>query len=539
MRTSVFASIVSLITACTGMGTAVLHADTAAAPSALAGKRPNILFILTDDQGYGDLSILGNPVLKTPNLDKMHGESLRFTNWNNSPTCAPTRSALMTGRHEFRNGVTHTILERERLNPKATTVAQVLKGAGYQTGIFGKWHLGDEAEYQPGKRGFDETFIHGGGGIGQTYPGSCGDAPGNKYFDPAILHNGVFEKTKGYCTDVFFDRATKWMEARKDGKEPFFCWLATNAPHGPYIAKPEDKALYEGKGLGEDTENFFGMIHNIDQNVGTLLAKLDAWGIAKNTLVVYMNDNGGTAGVKVYNAGMRGAKGSPWIGGVRGISFWRWPGTLKPADCGALTAHIDFFRTAAALAGASLNDDLEEQAAEGRSLLPLLENPSAAWEDRYLFFHQGRCPKDTNPDNAKLRNACVRNTQYTLVSEPAGQARGPKANAKGGEAGTAPAPALRWQLFDVIADPGQTKNIADENLEIVEKMSSTYDEWWTSLKGQYDVNEHAMGPKLNPFAELYWKQFGGGPTPGDYERMDPAKAKTFEAGRAKGKGGER
>ncbi len=529
MRT--FVSIVSLTLMAAFVGTAVLHADTATSP--LTGKRPNILFILTDDQGYGDLSVHGNQVLKTPNLDKMHGESLRFTNWNNSPTCAPTRSALMTGRHEFRNGVTHTILERERLTLKATTIAQVLKGAGYGTGIFGKWHLGDETEYRPDKRGFDETFIHGGGGIGQTYPGSCGDAPGNKYFDPAILHNGTFEKTQGYCTDVFFNQATKWMESNKEGKEPFFCWLATNAPHGPYIAKPEDKALYEGKGLGEDTENFFGMLHNIDQNVGRLLAKLDEWGIAKNTLVIFMNDNGGTAGVKVFNAGMHGSKGSPWIGGVRGASFWRWPGTLKAADCGALTAHIDFFRTAAALAGVTLNDDLEEQAAEGRSLLPLLENPGAKWEDRYLFTHQGRWPKDTNPDDAKLRNASVRNTRYTLVSEAAGQGRGPKAKAVAGTEGGAGE--MRWQLFDVIADPGQTKNIADENLEVVEKMASNYEEWWTSLKGQYDVNEKAVGPKLNPFAEMYWKQFGGGPTPEDYERMDPAKAKTFEAQRGKGK----
>ncbi len=168
---------------------------------ALAGvtaKRPNILFILSDDQGYGDLSAHGNPVLKTPNIDKLHDGSVRFQNWFNSPTCSPTRSALLTGRHELRNGVTHTILERERLDPKATTLAQVIKGAGYATAIFGKWHLGDEAAYQPGRRGFDEVFVHGGGGSGQSYPGSCGDAPGNTYFDPTFLHNGVFEKIKGY-----------------------------------------------------------------------------------------------------------------------------------------------------------------------------------------------------------------------------------------------------------------------------------------------------------------------------------------------------
>ena len=163
----------------------------------LAGKRPNILFLLTDDQGYGDFSAHGNPVLKTPPLDRLHAEGVRFTDFLVSPTCSPTRIALMSGRHEFKNGVTHTILERERLALGTTTLPQLLRSAGYTTGIFGKWHLGDEAEYRPDRRGFDEVFIHGAGGIGQTYPGSCGDAPGNRYFDPAILHNGKFVKTEG------------------------------------------------------------------------------------------------------------------------------------------------------------------------------------------------------------------------------------------------------------------------------------------------------------------------------------------------------
>lgn len=488
----------------------------------LAGSRPNVLFILTDDQGYGDLSVHGNPILKTPNIDKLHDESLRFTNWFNSPTCAPTRSALLTGRHEFLNGVTHTILERERLDPAATTIAQVLKKSGYTTGIFGKWHLGDEEAYQPGNRGFDETFIHGGGGIGQSYPGSCGDAPGNTYFDPAILHNGTFEKTQGYCTDVFFTQAKKWIEERKDPQQPFLCWLATNVPHGPYNAKPEDKALYAGKTPDDDCANFFGMIHNLDLNVGKMMAWLKDKGLDQNTLVIMINDNGGTAGVKVFNAGMHGAKGSPWLGGTRGFSFWRLPGAIKPADCGALTAHLDFFRTLAGLAGADLQANVQEQAKDGRSLLPLLETPSAAWEDRHLFTHVGRWPKGTNPDNAKLSNCAVRNTRYTLVNEVR---RVPNAG-KGAGPG--------WQLFDVIEDPGQNRNIAAAKPEIVAELSAVYDEWWHSLHGHVDLNERAIGPALNPFAEKYWKQFGGGPSKADYERMDPAKAMTFEAQRAKG-----
>ena len=176
----------------TAIFSGILSSDRASAAP------PNIIFLLTDDQGYGDISAHGNPVLKTPALDRLHRESVRLTDFQVSPTCAPTRSALLTGRHEFKNGVTHTILERERLAPDAITLAQALKGAGYTTGIFGKWHLGDEADRRPDRRGFDEVFIHGGGGIGQTYPGSCGDAPGNTYFDPAILHNGRFVKTSGF-----------------------------------------------------------------------------------------------------------------------------------------------------------------------------------------------------------------------------------------------------------------------------------------------------------------------------------------------------
>src|SRR5687767_10933493 len=267
--------------------------------SAAAPQKPNIIFILTDDQGYGDISAHGNPILRTPNLDRMRSESARFTDFHVSPTCAPTRSALMTGRHEFKNGVTHTIFERERLTRSATTLPELLKGAGYKTGIFGKWHLGDEADYQPNRRGFGEVFIHGAGGIGQTYPGSCGDAPGNTYFNPAILHNGRFEKTDGYCTDVFFRQALTWIEQVKD--RPFYCHIATNAPHAPLVCPEEYSRRYAGL-VPEPVQKFFGMITNIDDNVGRLLAKLKELDLERKTLVIFMTDNGGTAGVKVHNA---------------------------------------------------------------------------------------------------------------------------------------------------------------------------------------------------------------------------------------------
>ena len=452
----------------------------------LTGRKPNIIFIITDDQGYGDLSAHGNPILKTPNLDKLHSESVRFTDFHVSPTCAPTRSALLTGRHEFRNGITHTINERERLTPDAVTLAQVLKGAGYATGIFGKWHLGDEQAYWPTARGFDEMFIHGAGGIGQSYPGTCGDAPGNTYFNPTILHNGTFEKTSGYCTDVFFDRATKWIEATK-GKQPLYAHIATNAPHAPYNARPEDAALYADK-VDKPTAGFFGMIHNIDENVGRLMTKLGEWGIERDTLVIFMNDNGSAQGTKVFPAGMRGSKNTPWLGGTRAISLWRWAGTLTAGDRPQLTAHIDFFPTLAGLAGAKLDGKVNAQV-EGRSLIPLLEKADADWPERTLFTHVGRWALHASPETGKYANCSVRTPRWHLVNI------GPKA---------------AWQLFDVQAEYGEQTNVAEAQPKVVAELSGAFEKWWTSVQPQL-VNENAPVTGTNTFHDLYWKQFGGGP----------------------------
>jgi len=470
--------------------------------AALAGSRPNIVFILTDDQGYGDLSCHGNPVLQTPNIDRLHREGVRFTDFHVSPTCAPTRSALLTGRHEFKNGVTHTILERERLTLKAMTLAQVLRAAGYTTGIFGKWHLGDEPKYRPDRRGFDEMFIHGAGGIGQTYAGSCGDAPGNTYFNPAIFHNGRFVKTTGYCTDVFFAQATNWI-ARVKGRKPFLAWIAPNAPHAPLQVRPEDEARYAGKVKGTNVAKFFGMIANIDDNVGRLLAALRDWGLERDTLVIFMNDNGGTVGTGLFNAGMRGSKNTPWLGGTRAASLWRWPGRLEPTDVPALTAHVDFFPTLAELAGAKLGRRVTMQI-EGRSLVPLLENPRAPWADRILITHCGRWPKGTPPEAWKFNSCSVRNTRWHLVSTNGG-AR------------------AQWQLFDVAADPGEQRDILDEHSGVARELASAYDTWWASLPPLL-VNEEATGPKVNPFKELYWKQFGGSLSEEMRRLMDPSQS---------------
>jgi arylsulfatase len=256
------------------------------------------------------------------------------------------------------------------------------------------------------------------------------------------------------------------------------------------------------------------MLHNIDQNLGKLLAKLDELGLTQNTLVVFMNDNGGTAGVKVFNAGMRAQKGTPWLGGTRASSFWRWPGRITPRDVDALTAHIDFFPTLAEIAGAKLNDKVRAQI-EGRSLVSLIKQADAPWAERTLFTHVGRWAKGSDPALAKFRNCSVREPQWHLVSAAGG---------------ATPA----WELFDVKADPGEQTNVAGQHPDVVQRMAASYDRWWSDVQPKL-VNEQAAGPRYNPFKEIYWKQFGVEPTAEDLRQMDPKREFSDGSGAAKKK----
>jgi arylsulfatase len=464
-----------------------------AAPASepLAGSAPNIVLVITDDQGYGPIGRHGHPWIQTPHLDQLYNQSVRFTRFLVSPTCAPTRSALMTGRHAMRNGVTHTILERERMTLDAVTLPQVLKQAGYRSGIFGKWHLGDEESYQPHKRGFDEAFIHGAGGIGQAYNCSCADAPGNKYFDPVIRHNGSFVKTQGYCTDVFFTAALGWIKQVKDAESPFFAYITTNAPHGPYIAPPKNAKRLTDLGFGDQQAGFYGMIENIDENVGRLMERLEAWNLLSNTVIIFMSDNGMTGGgsgkgvigttadgkkLEFYNAGMKGLKGSVDEGGVRVPFFIRWDGRIKPGrDIDRIAAHLDLLPTLAALAGVPVPKDQ----VEGRNLLPLLQAPEAAWPDRYMFSHKGRWKTGDNPDNHQWEDFSVRNQRFRFAENIA--------------------------LYDMQDDPGQTKNVIAEHPEVVQQMRAAYDDWWKKTRPQM-VNENAPMSPTRPFHEWYKQQ---------------------------------
>ncbi len=466
------ASRLALILAMVGLGSSSF---------AVAGP-PNVIIVMPDDVGYGDFSCLGSPIVRTPRVDAFHGESVRFTDFHVSPTCAPTRAALLSGRHEFKSGVDHTYAERERLSLKAETLPGFLKAHGYATGIFGKWHLGDEDAYQPGRRGFDEVYIHGGGGIGQTFPGSCGDAPGNLYFDPAILHNGTFEKTRGYCTDLFFDQALRWIDGRRGSGSPFFALITPNAAHEPLQCPESYAKRHEGQ-VPEDVAKFYGMVENIDDNFGRLVDALRTWGLEENTLVVFLTDNGGTFGTKIFNAGMRGQKVTPYEGGTRVPSFWRWPaGFSGGRDIDALTAHVDVFPTLAAILGAELTGSLAKQV-EGRSLLPLLKGESADWPDRTLVTHVGRWERG-GAEASKFRNVSIRDARFSLVNNT--------------------------ELYDLKADPGQARNVLAEHPEVVARLRAAYEAWWREVVPSLE-NDEAVGPAVNPFKARYWRQFGGGP----------------------------
>lgn len=475
----------------------IVQADGQSSDS-LAGSRPNIILVMTDDQGMGDLSCMGNEILETPNLDRFYDMSTRFTDFHVSPTCAPTRAAILSGRHEFRNGVTHTILERERMALSTTTFAQLLNESGYETGIFGKWHLGDEDAYQPYNRGFSEVFIHGAGGIGQSYDCSCADFPPNRgadgrYFDNVILHNDTIVQTEGFCTDVFFQAALGWMKQQHLSDTPFLAMITPNAPHGPMIAPEEYKRPFAEMGWDEGTQGRYGMIANIDDNFGLLMSKLDEWQMWDDTLVIFMTDNGQATlngrrngeRERIFSAGFKTGKGSVFEGGTHVPAFWCWKGKLGEAvDINALAAHIDLYKTFCDLAGVQIPEDTQD--IDGRSLLPLLDDASADWDDRFLFFHRGRWEKGGDPNNSQYANCAIRSARWRFVNNE--------------------------ELYDIAGDPYESTNVAEEHPEVIAELRSAYDAWWLATVPLM-VNEDAPNSPTQPQTERYQRQLESGGIP--------------------------
>ncbi|MCM4154023.1 arylsulfatase [Arenibacter sp. N53] len=426
--------------------------------------KPNVIIVITDDQGMGDLGCYGNPYIKTPNIDAFYKESVRFNNFHVSTTCAPTRGAIMTGRHTNRINVFHTIAGRSLLFEDEVILPQILAQNGYTNGMFGKWHLGDNYPYRPEDRGFHEVVRHGGGGITQGP-----DYWGNDYFDDTYWHNSQTQKYNGYCTDVFFSEAMNFIEENKNN--PFFCYIATNAPHGPLNLPKAYLDMYKDvKGLEVSQQRFYGMITNIDDNFKLLEKKLDELKIADNTILIFMTDNGTAGGNKVFNAGLRGQKGSEYEGGHRVPLFIRWPdGQLTGGkDINKLAAAYDLLPTFVDLLGLNFNP---VKPLDGKSLKPLLYDQAADWPNRVLYI-----------DTQRLQNL-VKYRKYSVMDDNWRFVNGS-------------------ELYNMNSDRSQTKNVFAQHPEVVEKLAEGYEKWWQSFMDE-GVNERYAyikvgSPQENP-----------------------------------------
>lgn len=449
-------------------------------PCDSAAVQPNVILVMTDDQGYGDLSYHGNPVLKTPHLDKLAGQSVRFTDFHVMPMCTPTRGQLMTGLDAMRNGATAVCQGRSMIRGDIRLMPRYFKQAGYATGLFGKWHLGDSYPHRPQDRGFDEVLSHNAWGI----PSLAGHwesirSRGGCYFDPWLKRNGVLSQHKGYCTDIFFDEAKKWMAARHEAGEPFFCYIPTNTPHVPNIAPEKYRKSYRGKYKNITMpDGFYGMIANIDENMGKLEVFLKERGLRDNTILVFLTDNGTQSeqAQQIFNAGMRERKTSVMEGGHRVPLFVRWPGGNLKHDraIAELTTVQDILPTLINLCG--LNEPDEKL--DGVKLAGLLRGTRDKLDDRMVVvqYRTGGGPYES---------AVVMWGKWRLLN--------PRT------------------LFNIADDPRQDRNVAADHPEIVKKMTAHYETWHARTRPQFDKKRWIIigSEQANP-TTLYANDWTGG-----------------------------
>ena len=465
---------------------------------AAAEQKPNVILVMTDDQGYGDLGCHGNPHLKTPHLDKLHSESVRFTDFHVSPFCTPTRAALITGNHAGYTGAFRTSSGRTMMHRDEKTIANLFADAGYATGMVGKWHLGDNAPHRPQDRGFQDVVWHRCGGIGQA-----SDYWGNDYFDDTYERNGKFEKFEGYCTDVWFREGMRFIEKNKT--KPFFLYLALNAPHGPYRVPEKWAEPYKGN-RDVPNSNFNGMIANIDHNMGLLRVKLSELGLTKNTILIFMTDNGTSSGfeldrkdpnygpldslpVRGYNAGMRGRKSSVYDGGHRVPFFIYWPnGKLTGGkDIDTLAAHIDVLPTLADLCSIKVAKNYRP---DGISLKPLLNGDTTGWKRDHLVEQYIGGPYGDKMPPKPREFSVVMTERWRLVHS--GEER----------------------LFDIEADPTQSKNVAAQHPEVVSKLRALYGPFWKQVSPRLTAVSIDLGNATdNPtvLCSQDWRMTSGNP----------------------------
>jgi arylsulfatase A len=400
--------------------------------------RPNILLVVSDDQGYGDFSLHGNPVLATPNLDRFGREGIRFDRFFVSPVCSPTRASLLTGRWWLRAGVWGVTQRREDMRPEEVTIAEKLRAGGYRTGIFGKWHNGEQFPLTPTGQGFDEFLGFTAGHF-------------NNYFDPELIRGTQPEKVKGYMTDIFTDAAIEFMTRHRN--QPFFCYVPYNAPHSPFQVPDADFNRFKSQGLPDVLAAIYAMSERVDAGFGRLLGALERLGLRENTLVIFLTDNG-AGDMARFNSGMRGAKQSPHEGGTRVPFFVQWPARWRDARViPQIAAHIDLYPTLLELCG--LGAKPGEPKLDGVSLVPLLNGSATPWPERLLFTQQSG-PLQPLPDRG-----AVRSQRYRAVREPADS--------------------TSWQLYDMLVDPEQRNDLAAAHPERLRSMVDAYDAWWRDV----------------------------------------------------------
>ena len=451
-------SVAALASFLTTPGLAMEGSESATSEN--SGRKPNVILIMTDDMGYGDVGINGNTMLKTPHLDELATQSVRMTDFHVDPTCAETRAALMTGRYSCRTGVWHTINGRSILREDELTMAEVFEHNGYATGIFGKWHLGDNYPFMPWHRGFQESLIHGGGGVTQTP-----DLWRNDYYDDTYFRNGKPEPQKGYCTDVFFDATLEFVNQNRD--KPFFAYLATNAAHGPYLCPDKFSQPYLDQGVEKTMSAFYGMIASIDENVGKLCKKLTEWDLDRDTILIFMSDNGTARGMLKpaalekgyawtgFNGGFSGTKSSNQEGGHRIPFFVRWPaGKIGGGNENAtLTSHFDLLPSFVDMCELKMPREVKF---DGQSLKELWLTPDGETDltNRTLVVHSQRVETPV-----KWKRCSVMKQNWRLI------------NGK--------------YLYDLETDRAQKKDISKQHPKIVAELRSSYDAWWDSVSEKF------------------------------------------------------
>lgn len=458
--------------------------------SAAGNDRPNVVLVMTDDHGFGDFGINGNPHVRTPNLDRFGREGVQLSRFYVSPLCSPTRASLMTGRYHYRTGVLHTSRGAAKMHGDEVTVAEQMRAGGYRTGIFGKWHLGDNFPMRPTDQGFDEALIHKSGAI-NTGP----DQP-SSYFDPRLWHNNAPLQTKGYCTDVFFDAALRFIEQNRE--RPFFVYLPTNVPHAPLDVSDNYIARYTALGLSERTARFYGMVENMDENFGRLLGTLERLGLRQNTLVIFLTDNG-PAGEKRFDAGLRGNKGQVYEGGIHVPCFIQWPARLtggKTID--RIAAHIDLMPT---ILDAARAPTRSPHALDGRSLLPLLTGKTAAeqWPERTLFiqFHRGLAMK-------RYQHFAAITQQFKLIGYPGTGTQE--------DLDTSSKPPV-LELYDLSKDRGEQQELSARHPDIRARLQRAYEAWFEDVRKDrnFRPGDIHLGSPVEPAAHLSRYQDGGYP----------------------------